>query len=221
MGFVHLKEKRTPPAREAFEKALAAGTSFAAHCHAQLGSLLSREKESRAKAIEHLEETKRLSPVAVAGHPARGNIYYQLAKLYEEDGKGEQANQQMVELARFAVEDAECRWRLARYALEVKKDSQSALQYLDQLLYINPFEPKFHRLLARAAADAGREDIAIRENQLLLGFPDTNPRQVRLALARAYLKKGDKARAAAEARRLLEIDPDHQEAKEILREAEK
>lgn len=126
----------------------------------------------------------------------------------------------MIELARFAVEDGECRQRIARHALEVKKDPRLALKYLEELMYIEPFEPRFHRLLARAAAEAGEHDIAIRENLLLLGFPDQNPRQVRMALARAYQKKGDRVKAAAEARRVLEIDPDHEEARELLRKVQ-
>jgi Tfp pilus assembly protein PilF len=155
----------------------------------------------------------------VAGHPPRGNIYYQLAKLYEEAGDGEKANQQMVELAKFAVEDGECRKRIARYAIE-KKDPKLALKYLDELMFVDPFEPQYHKLLAQAAAQAGEHDLAIRENLLLLEFPDTNPRQVRMALARAYLAKGDKAKAAEEAKRVLKIDPEHGEAKEVLRKAE-
>jgi tetratricopeptide (TPR) repeat protein len=220
LGFLSLKAKRKRAAMESLEKALAAGTRFAATCHAQLGSLLAKERESRQKAIEHLEEAKKLSPIAVAGHPQEGNSYYQLAKLYEEAGDEERANQQMVELARFAVEDGECRQRIVRYALEVKKDPRMALKYLDELLYIAPFEPKFHRYLAKAAAEVGDQDIAIRENQLLLTFADANPRAIRLALARAFLLKGEKQKAAAEARRLLDLDPDHGEAKDILRQAE-
>ncbi len=218
-ALMKLREKRIEAAAAAFEKALEAGTAFTAECHARLGAIRAKEKGMQAKAIEHLEAAKKLSPVAVAGFPASGNVYYQLAKLYEETGDEERANQQMVELARFAVEDGECRVRIARYALEKKKDPKLAVKYLDELMYINPFDAKFHKLLGRAAADAGDHDLVIREYNLLLGFPDTNPRQARLALAKAHLAKGDKAKAALEAERLLKLDPEHEEAKEILEKA--
>ena len=219
IGFGHLSEKRTRPAREAFTKALELGTHFAAQCHAQLGALFAKESSERAKAIEHLEAAKKLSPIAVAGHPAAGNVYYQLAKLYEEDGKDAEAIRQMELLAAFAVEDPECRRRLVRYALEKKKDPAMAMRYLDESVYINPFDVQFHKMLARAAQDAGNFDIAIRENTILLSYPDSNPRTLRLALARAHLGKGEKAKAASEAKKLLELDPDHEEAKEILKKA--
>jgi tetratricopeptide (TPR) repeat protein len=220
LGLVNMRDKNTRAASEAFEKALGAGTRFAALCHAELGSILAKKKDSRPQAIEHLEEAKKLSPIAVAGSPPRGNIYYQLAKLYEEAGDGEKAIQQMVELAKFAVEDGECRRRIAQYAIVKKKDPQLALKYLDELMFVDPFEPQFHKQLAQAAAQAGAHDLSIRENELLLTFPDQNPRQVRMALAKAYLAKGDKAKAAVEAKRVLEIDPEHPEAKEVLQKAE-
>ncbi len=218
VGIARLMDKKTRQADEAFEKALAAGTRFAALCHAQIGSRLAKEKDSRAKAIEHLEEAKKISPIAVAGSPPQGNIYYQLAKLYEEGDDEERANQQMVELAKFQVEDPECRQRIVKYAL-LKKDPATAIKYLEELMYINPFEEKYHALLARAAADAGNHDLVIRENEVLLTFSDSNPRQVRLALAKAWMAKGERAKAAVEAKRVLGIDPDHEEAKEILRKA--
>ncbi len=219
VGLMKLREKRSEAAAAAFEKALEGGTAFAAECHARLGAIRAKEKGMQAKAIEHLEAAKKLSPIAVAGHPATGNVYYQLAKLYEEAGDEERANQQMVELAGFAVEDGECRVRIARYAIERKKDPKLAVKYLEELMYINPFDAKFHKLLGRAAADAGDHDTVIREYNLLLGFPDTNPRQARLALARAHLAKGEKDKAALEAGRLLKLDPEHEEAKEILEKA--
>ncbi|MGH9361230.1 MAG: tetratricopeptide repeat protein, partial [Thermoanaerobaculia bacterium] len=64
IGFSRGRDKKTRSAVEELEKALECGTRFAAQCHAQLGSLLAKEKETRAKAVQHLEEAKRLSPVA-------------------------------------------------------------------------------------------------------------------------------------------------------------
>jgi tetratricopeptide (TPR) repeat protein len=215
LGLLREKDKKDRQAREAYEKALAAGTRFAAVCHAKIGAALSKDDDARAKAIEHLEAAKKLSPVAVAGSPPKGNVYYQLAKIYEDAGDPEKANLQMVEVARFAVEDVECRRRIVQYSLE-KKDPKTAARYLDELLFLNPFDEKFHELLARAAEEAGELDTSIRENLILLGMPRSNPRKVRLSLARAYLAKGERQKAHAEAKALLEIDPEHEEAKEIL-----
>jgi tetratricopeptide (TPR) repeat protein len=218
MGLADLQEKNTKKAVQSLEKALAAGTRFAADCHARIGMVLARKEKSRDRAIEHMEEAKKLSPVAVCGYPARGNIYYQLAKLYEEKGDDERANQQMVELARFQTEDAECRMRIVKHSLRSKKP-EVAVKYLEELLFINPFEEDFHKLLARAAEEAGKLDLVIRENKILLGFSGSNPISVHMALAKAFLARGEKKKAVVEARRVLEIDPDHEEAREILRKA--
>jgi len=218
MGLADLQEKNTKKALQSLEKALAAGTRFAADCHARIGMVLARKEKTRDKAIEHMEEAKKLSPVAVCGYPVKGNIYYQLAKLYEEKGDDERANQQMVELARFQTEDAECRMRIVKHSLRGKKP-EVAVKYLDELLFINPFEEEFHKLLAQAAEEAGKLDLVIRENKILLGFPGSNPISVHMALAKAFLARGEKKKAVVEARRVLEIDPDHEDAREILRKA--
>ena len=217
-GLLSLKDKKKRQALESFEKALQGPTRFAALCHERMGIILAEDKETRAKAAEHLEEAKKLSPLAVAGYPPQRNAYYKLAEIYEEMGDAERANLQMVELARFAVEDPECRLRIVQHANRVK-DPALAVKYLEELLFINPFEPKVHQLLAKAAEEGGSHDLVIREGQILLGYPDTNPRSVRLAMAKAWLAKGNKEKAAQEARKVLEIDPRHEAAREILKKA--
>ena len=62
------------------------------------------------------------------------NVYYSLAKYYEEIGEPEKAILQMEELARHAVEDMECRYRLVKYALE-RNELERAAKYLDELFF--------------------------------------------------------------------------------------
>jgi tetratricopeptide (TPR) repeat protein len=219
LGLCHVREKKPKLAKEKLQLARELGTRFAFHVHAALGDLLARDEDTHKQAIEAFEEAKKVSPIAGAGHPAGGpNIYYKLAKLYEEEKEDEKAIQQMEEVAKFSSEDPECRLRLVKYAM-ARQDHEKAARYLDELMFINPFEIELHRWRAQVAEELGDPDTVIRELQLALGHPRTNTLKAHLSLARAYHKKMDRQQAASEARKVLDIEPENEEAKKILEEA--
>ena len=87
------------------------------------------------------------------------------------------------------------------------------------MIFINPFDLKLHKELARAATQCGANETIIREYKLLLGYPETNPRTAYLALAKAYLATGNKKEAESFARKVLAIDSGNSAAKEILKQA--
>ena len=62
--------------------------------------------------------------------------------------------------------------------------------------------------------------MIVREYTYLLGFADTNPRIAYLALARAHLGLGNKDEAARYARKVLAIDDENEEARELLEKIE-
>ncbi len=214
LGFAHLQEKKSKPAQDSLKKALELGTRFKYRAHAYLGNLYSKEKDTEL-AIEHYEKAKKASPDAGATYPHGGpNLYYKLHKLYEDDGDEEKALQQMAELAELSPEDGECRLRLVKAAL-VKKDAETAFKYLDQLMYINPFDMQLHRWLSHVAEELEKHEIVIREVQILMNDPRTNELKSRMMLAKAYLGLNDKEKAKKEIEAILKLDPEHKGAKEL------
>jgi tetratricopeptide (TPR) repeat protein len=227
IGFSQLAERKTRQAKEALEKALEKGSRFRFHGHWRLGQIAQRERDKEA-AIRHFEAAKQASPRAGAaqGHPPGRNLYYQLADLYNETGREADALRVLDELRSFTVEDGASRMRLLKHYLrqEGEEAARKAFELLDELIYIDPFDRSLHENLARVAARIGAHEITIREyNYLLIKYPDTNPRTAHLALAKAYLalEKREEARRSAE--KVLAIDPENGEAKEVLKalEAEK
>jgi tetratricopeptide (TPR) repeat protein len=216
-AMVRLKDKKTREAREEFEKALGLGTRFRFRAHSMLGDLL--VKEDPKAAIGHLEEAVKVSPVAGCAFPPGGpNVYYKLAKLYEDAGDNDKAIAQMEALAPLAPENGDCRLRIVKYAVE-KRDHERAARYLEDLMFIQPFEIDFHRMLAASAEALGQHDVVIREVRILMTDPGTNPLSTHRALARAYLGKKEFQKALDEANRVLEIDDEDEAAAEIAKEA--
>jgi tetratricopeptide (TPR) repeat protein len=221
LGLYHLSKKKTQRAKEHLEKARAAGTRFAYRVHEALGSLALKDGD-KEKAVELFEKAKEISPIAGAGYPPGKNLYYRLADLYNDLGKEDLAVERLEELRNFAVEDPKCRIQLADHYLEAGSEEAAAkaAAALEEVIYINPFDRGVHEKLARAAVRGGKHAVAVREYDLLLKvYPETNPQAAHLALSRAHLALGDKEKAREHASKVLELDADSAEAREILEKA--
>lgn len=223
LGFCDLDDKKTKSAKEYLEKALEKSTHFRYRVHAALGEIARRAGETD-EAIRHFEQAKTISPRAGAavGRGRSPNLYYKLASLYSKTGEEEKAMGRLEELRALAGEDARCRDQLVKYYLRKDDDDAAAraLQILDEMVYINPFDRKLHERLAQVAARLGCREIAIREYTYLLKFPDTNPRVAYLELAKAYLGLGKREEARKYASKVLSLDEENEEAKEILESLE-
>ncbi|HVR75461.1 MAG TPA: tetratricopeptide repeat protein [Planctomycetota bacterium] len=221
LGLDHFRRKNWPRAKDALSKALEGNTRFRFRTHSALGKIALVEGK-KEEAIELYEKARAISPRAGAGHPQGRNLYYELADLYTQAGKEDLAIERMEALSRFATEDAKCRERIVSHYM--KKDGEDAArkayEALNDLLFINPFQKVTHEYLARVAAKLGEHDVVIREYSYLLKFPDTNPRVAYLALARAYAARGRAAEAVSNARKVLELDPENEEAKGIIEKHE-
>ena len=57
----------------------------------------------------------------------------------------------------------------------VGTDHERAARYLEDLMFIQPFEIDFHRMLAASAEALGQHDVVIREVRVLMTDPGTNP----------------------------------------------
>ncbi|MBI4602942.1 MAG: tetratricopeptide repeat protein [Planctomycetes bacterium] len=219
LGLDYFRQKNWPRAKDELGKALEGKTRFRFRTCSALGQVALKDGD-KARAVELLEKAKEVSPRAGAAYPPGKNVYYQLADLYTQLGKEEDAVRQMEELSRCAPEDPVCRQRIATHYMKKEKDdleaARKARDALEELLFINPFERGTHEFLARVAARLSDHDATIREYTYLLKFPETNPRTAYLALAKAHAAKGNAEEAAARARKVLELDPDNAEAKAIL-----
>jgi len=218
LGLQALAEKKLPQAKTSLEKALAGGTRFRFRAHTALARIAQRDGDKQG-AIDHLEKAKAISPRAGAAYPSGRNLYYQLHDLYQETGKTDLAMEQMEAVTRHDPEDGEARTRLASHYMKLEGEdaARKAIRWLQEVLFINPYEKPAHEYLARAAAKVGEHDLVIREYEYLLEFPDTNPKVAYLALAKAHSAKGNGPRAVDFAKKLLEIDDGNDEAKEILK----
>jgi tetratricopeptide (TPR) repeat protein len=219
-GLALLAQKKSKPAAESLSKALEMGTRFRFRSHEALGRI-ALQAGDKAEAVSRFEEAKRISPRAGAGYPRQGNLYYLLAKLYNEAGDEEKAIACLEELRAFAVEDDRCREELAKHYLRQNDEegARKALEVLEELVYINPFDRKLHDRIAQCAEKLSRHEVVVRQWKLLLKYPDTNPLLAYTALAKASLALGRNAEAAEFARKVLEIDPEHKDAAEVIEKA--
>lgn len=222
LGFELLRAKKQEEAKAELLKALEKSTRYAFRVHRALGQLAARAKDTDG-AVRELEAALAISPVAGATHPPRGNLYYQLADLYQKGGETEKAIERLEALRKWAPQDIGCRLRLAEHyeGQDTDEAASRAVDLLDEAIFINPFDPKIHVRLANLAERAGRHRVVIRENRYLLTLPDTNPRTAWLALARAHLALEKPEEAARCAREALSVDEECEEAREILERAGK
>ncbi len=224
LGLFAASKGKKAKAREHFETALANKTRFQYRIHETLGKFALGDGENE-KAVELFEKAKEISPVAGAGSPPGRNLYYQLAKMYNEAGEEEKAIQTLEEVRSFSVEDPSCRLQLADHYItvaagegdEAKQAAVKATQILEEVIYINPFDPGVHQKLAQVSVKAEKHEITIREYDLMLrAYPATNPQTAHLAIAEAHLALGQKDEAAEHAKKVLDLDEENGDARVIL-----
>ena len=221
LGLQKLRDGRSAAAEKDLLKALAAKTRYRFRVNEALGNIAMKNGD-KEKAIEFLERAREVSPRAGALQGRRVNLYSRLASWYRESGDEEKMIERLEQWRKISPEDLRPRLELGKFYLGAggQESTAKAVAVLDEVIFINPFDPKLHKELARAASSSGAHAIAIREYKLLLSYySDTNPRTAYLALAKAYLGLGDKKEAASFARKVLGIDGENAEAKKILEQA--
>jgi len=221
LGLQNLREGKTASSRKDLLKALEGKTRYGFRTNEALGNIAFKKGE-KEEAVEYLERAREISPRAGALQ-GRTNIYSRLVSHYMESGDEEKMIERLEQWRQISPEDLRSRLALGKIYLG-KGDEEStakAVKVLDEVIFINPFDLKLHKELARAASSSGAHEIAIREYKLLLTYPETNPRTAYLALAKAWLGLGDKKEAASFARKVLGIDGENAEAKKILEQSGK
>jgi len=221
LGLQNLREGKTASSRKDLLKALEGKTRYGFRTNEALGNIAFK-KGKKEEAVEYLERAREISPRAGALQ-GRTNIYSRLISHYMESGDEEKMIERLEQWRQISPEDLRSRLALGKIYLG-KGDEEStakAVKVLDEVIFINPFDLKLHKELARAASSSGAHEISIREYKLLLTYPETNPRTAYLALAKAYLGLGDKKEAASFARKVLGIDGENAEAEKILEQSGK
>lgn len=220
LGLQKLRDGRSTAAEKDLLKALEAKTRYGFRVNEALGNI-SMKNGDKEKAIEFLERARVVSPRAGALQGRRVNLYSRLASWYRESGDEEKMIERLEQWRKISPEDLRPRLELGKFYLGAggQESTAKAVAVLDEVIFINPFDLKLHKELARAASSSGAHAIAIREYKLLLSYPETNPRTAYLALAKAYLGLGDKKEAGSFARKVLEIDSENAEAEKILEQA--
>jgi Tfp pilus assembly protein PilF len=126
------------------------------------------------------------------------------------------------DMAMIAANDADSfivRKELAERHLAAN-DAAAAERWAGECLHIDVYDPTAHVLLADARSALGKFREAIEEYQTALELKPKKPDDLKVKLARAQLGlgKGDAARATLEG--VLKADPEHPEAKDLLRKVE-
>ncbi|MGE0704406.1 MAG: tetratricopeptide repeat protein [Vicinamibacterales bacterium] len=110
------------------------------------------------------------------------------------------------ELATFHLHQA------ARFFLEER--DREALEALDRVLFLSPYEAEAHVLVARIHLRAGRLPEAI--DALKISLWSAVTAEAHALLAEAYFRSGDASAARAEAERALALDPGSAPARAVL-----
>lgn len=101
--------------------------------------------------------------------------------------------------------------------LSASGDAGGSLRELTRAAYLDPYAPRIHLLLARAHRRGGDKEKAVNEYRMTL-WSREDP-AVRLELAQLLQETGRAAEAQAEARRVLQVDPGNELARQLLRTA--
>jgi cellulose synthase operon protein C len=105
--------------------------------------------------------------------------------------------------------------QLALWLKELNKP-QEARQALERAMFVYPFDPESHQVLADLARAARDHRVALREYRALLALDPPDKAAAHLSVASILLELGRKPEAKKEALAALEIAPGFEPAQELL-----
>jgi tetratricopeptide (TPR) repeat protein len=202
--------------RERFKQELIAVTPSVSGSGSQLQRSLERVRELRQsgdtkEAIAELNKAKALYP-SFAG---LGAAAAQLAELHEQSGDRASAVRELRELVAVDEDAFRENLKLANLARTLG-DTALALEALDRVMYIHPYEATAHADLATVAESRRDFDRAIRERRAVLAMDPADPLEAQYALAAALFAAGRRADARSELLRLLDRAPHFEKAQDLL-----
>jgi cellulose synthase operon protein C len=174
-----------------------------------LGSLALAKNDLRLAAT-HLGAAKKLDPERVLP-------YVLLARAYEKAGQQDALVAELKGLALLEQQSLSAVDKLVDLLWQ-RKDFVALRQYGMMGYYIDPGSVKIHRALGAAfAAAAPRPDLdkAVWHLETALLTKPEKPLALHLELAKVHLQRKDRTRAKEQLGKVLELDPNHAEAKSL------
>ncbi len=214
-GLLGLKQKKNQPALRDLERAVETNTRYLYLARVALG-LLCRAEQNRARAIEHLQQAIALHEGGTRRRFGAPNPYYQLAELLNADGRVAEAIEVLEKLRRNDRDDLNVRLTLAKHYFAAEEWGKLVAALADAP-YIDPFVPEPHRFLAKGFVEVGAWESALRELNVLLEFPNPPLEEIYPDLAWCHFKLGEHAKARSFAERALQMAPNNERAKEVMK----
>jgi Tfp pilus assembly protein PilF len=97
-------------------------------------------------------------------------------------------------------------------------DAAGAMQALQRLLWISPYDPQIHARLAQLATSRKDFALAVQERRAIIALHPTDELDARVELAKALAAGGDVASARREVLQVLEQAPSFEKAQALLLE---
>ncbi len=176
----------------------------------QLGTALKNLGRAE-EAIPYLEKALELFPT----HADLSSPYPLLAELYEASGQQDNAlqiRQRWWQARPLYIENAH---QLASLLSQGERQ-QEAARYLEEVMYLNPFQPETHERLGDIYFDLDQFEKAVREMEVFLSLASVDLATAHYKLARALLGLGNAGRSRTHILLSLEIAPGYLEAQKLL-----
>ncbi len=209
-GYIAFNDGSLDKAEEFLKKAEAKGArDFILHQKlAQIAKRAGRVDE----AIAEYQASKADFPRFVG----QGNPYTELDALYRGKERNADAQKELEAYVEIAHNDMAVRRFLAD-AYGEQKDWAKQLKYLEQILWVNPFDADLHVDLARTYRSLGQLEAACRELRVAIALKERDETaDLHADLAELYRERGMEEQARAEAEEALRIRPDHEKATKFL-----
>ena len=158
-----------------------------------------------------LEKAQQLFPEYAGGDSS----YWLLAAVYLQQGKHEQAEEQLASMIAINAEHYDAHLQLAK--LRANRGAHAAAAAaLDAAIYIFPYDLDLHAALARHQASLGAWDRVARERRALLALDPVDRAEAHYQLALAYDAAGNRNSAHEQILYALEIAPNFLRAQDLL-----
>jgi tetratricopeptide (TPR) repeat protein len=176
----------------------------------KLGGLLLEQGKPKL-AEPFLKKAQQLFPE----YAGEDSSYWLLATLYLQQGKYEQAEQQLAGLIAINAEHYSAHLQLAKLRAQ-RSDHAGAAAALEAAIYIFPYELDLHEGLAVHLASQGVWNEVTRERRAVLALGPVDKAEAFYQLAEAYDQAGDRNSAHEQVLYALEIAPNFYRAQELL-----
>ncbi len=171
------------------------------------------------EAIEALEVLKQRKPLDDFS-------YSELAKLYTQLGQPDKALPNLIELHRRTMKDPQYARQIAELYRTQPSQAERALEYLEQVVHIDPYEASAYKSMASLYINLRRyAEAAEAAERMALVQPKSAEAWTYVAIARYYLGQAEKSRetllsAKSAAEKALTLEPDDSRASRILKKIE-